>query len=354
VTDRIQRALQAAERAGLDGLLVTPGPDLKYLTGYSPLSAAERLMVLVVRSGADPVFVLPDFEVSPAGLERLEWSDGEEPYRAAAGLLDGGRYAISDATWALHALRLQHAAPEASLVPVSDALPLLRAVKDADELALMAAAGAAVDAAFEAIVRMPFTGRTERDVAADLDRLLREHGHESVDFTIVGSGPNGADPHHDASDRVIGEGEFVVLDFGGFVDGYASDTTRTVHVGEPSDEERRVYDVVNAAQEAAVRAVRPGVACEVVDGAARTAIEGAGYGQYFTHRTGHGIGTETHEPPYIVAGSTIALQPGMTFSVEPGVYLPERFGVRIEDIVAVTDDGVRRLNTSTHELQIVG
>jgi Xaa-Pro aminopeptidase len=354
VTDRIQRAAAAAERAGLSGLLVTPGPDLRYLTGHSPLSAAERLMVLVVGRDAEPVFVLPDFETSPAGLARLEWTDGEDPYAAAAALLGRGSYAISDATWALHALRLQAAAPDASLVPMSVALPLIRAVKDGDELDRLAAAGAAVDAVFAEILRVPFAGRRELDVAADLDRRLREHGHDSVDFTIVGSGPNGANPHHDASDRVIAEGEFVVLDFGGFVAGYGSDTTRTVHVGEPSAEERRVYEVVNAAQEAAVQAVRPGVACQDVDAAARAAIGAAGYGEYFTHRTGHGIGTETHEPPYIVAGSALPLEPGMTFSVEPGVYLPDRFGVRIEDIVAVTDDGVRRLNTSTHELQIVG
>ena len=356
MTERIDRALAAAHRAGLDGLLVTPGPDLKYLTGYSPLSAAERLMVLVVRAGAEPVLVLPDFERggAPAALSCLEWTDGQDAYAVAAAVIPPGRYAISDVCWALHLLGLQRAQPQASLKPMSVALPLIRAVKDPDELALMAAAGAAVDAAFAAIVRVPFAGRTELDVAADLDRLLHEHGHESVDFTIVGSGPNGANPHHDASDRVIQEGEFVVLDFGGFVAGYGSDTTRTVHVGEPSDEERRVYEVVNAAQEAAVQAVRPGVACEDVDEAARASIGAAGYGEYFTHRTGHGIGTETHEPPYIVAGSTLPLEPGMTFSIEPGVYLPDRFGVRIEDIVAVTEDGVRRLNTSTHDLQIVG
>jgi Xaa-Pro aminopeptidase len=353
---RIERAAAAAERAGLTGLLVTPGPDLRYLTGYSPVSAAERLMVLAVRPGREPVLVLPSFERgdAPAELECVEWADGEDPYAAAAALLEPGRYAISDDCWALHALGIQGALPAAEYVAMSVALPLLRAVKDAEELERMAAAGAAVDATFEAIVRVPFAGRTELDVAADLDRLLREHGHERVDFTLVGSGPNGANPHHDAGTRVIQDGDFVILDFGGFVDGYGSDTTRTVHVGEPSDEHRRVYDVVRDAQEAGVAAVRPGVVCQDLDRVVREHIEAAGYGEFFTHRTGHGIGVTTHEPPYIVAGEDIALEPGMCFSIEPGVYLPGRFGVRIEDIVAVTEDGARRLNTTTHELQVVG
>jgi D-alanyl-D-alanine dipeptidase len=206
---------------------------------------------------------------------------------------------------------------------------------------------------FEAILRVPFAGRTELDVAADLARLLREHGHESVDFTLVGSGPNGANPHHDAGERVIAHGDTVVLDFGGFVDGYGSDTTRTVHVGEPTDEHLRVYEVVRAAQDAAVAAVRPGVACQDVDRAARAHIEAAGYGHLFTHRTGHGIGVATHEPPYIAEGETQPLEPGMCFSVEPGIYVPGEFGVRIEDIVAVTGEGARRLNTTTHEMQVV-
>jgi Xaa-Pro aminopeptidase len=351
VTARIERALAAAQDAGLDGLLVTPGPDLTYLAGYTPIDTAERLVVLVLRPGHDPVLVLPGFERggAPQDLACLEWSDGEDPYTAAAALLGSGRYAISDNTWALHALRLR-----ADVVPMTDVLPLLRAIKDPDELERMARAGAAVDAAFAELVQLPFAGRSEHDVAADLTRLLREHDHDSVDFTIVASGPNGANPHHDASSRTIEPGDMVVLDFGGFVDGYGSDTTRTVQVGEPTPEQREVYDVVRAAQEAGVQAVGPGVPCQDVDRAARTVIADAGYGEHFTHRTGHGIGTTTHEPPYIVEGETLPLAPGMCFSVEPGVYLPGRFGVRIEDIVAVTADGVRRLNTSTRELQTVG
>jgi D-alanyl-D-alanine dipeptidase len=190
-------------------------------------------------------------------------------------------------------------------------------------------------------------------VGADLARLLREHGHQQVDFTIVGSGPNGANPHHEMGERVIEDGDMVVLDFGGLKDGYGSDTTRTVHVGEPTDEERRVHDVVREAQEAGFRAVRPGAAGQDVDRAARAVIADAGYGEYFIHRTGHGIGVTTHEPPYMIEGERQALVPGMCFSVEPGIYLPGRFGVRIEDIVTVTEDGGRRLNRTAREMAIV-
>jgi Xaa-Pro aminopeptidase len=353
---RIERAAEAAQQAGLAGLLAAPGPDLRYLIGFQPTVVAERLTLLVVRPGRDPVLVVPGFEREDAegtGVTFLEWSDGQDPYAATAGLLEPGRYAISDACWALHALALQEAAPQSTFTSMTTALPLLRAVKDAGELERMAAAGAAVDATFHALLRLPFAGRTELDIAADLARLLREHDHERVEFTLVASGPNGAKGHHDPGERVVQPGDAVVLDFGGFVGGYGSDTTRTVHVGEPSEEHRRVYEIVRAAQEAAVAAVGPGVACQEIDRVARSHIEEAGYGPLFNHRTGHGIGVETHEPPYIVAGETQRLEPGMCFSVEPGIYVPGEFGVRIEDIVAVTEDGARRLNLSTHELQIV-
>jgi D-alanyl-D-alanine dipeptidase len=226
-------------------------------------------------------------------------------------------------------------------------------VKDEDELERLGRAAAAADAAFDDILRVPFAGRTERELAADLADALRAHGHAKVEFTVVGSGPNGANPHHDLSDRTIEEGDLVVLDFGGVLDGYYSDITRTVAVGEPSDEARAVYDVVRAAQQAGFEAVAPGVACQDVDRAARRVIDEAGYGEWFIHRTGHGIGVAVHEPPNMIEGETLALEPGMCFSVEPGVYLPGRFGVRVEDIVTVTADGGRRLNSATRELQVV-
>jgi D-alanyl-D-alanine dipeptidase len=239
-------------------------------------------------------------------------------------------------------------------VAAGRALPLLRAVKDANELALLRAAGEAADATFAEVVGLRFAGRREVDVAADLDRLLRDHGHERVDFTIVGSGPNGASPHHEAGERTIEPGEDVVMDFGGVSEGYCSDITRTVFVGEPDEEQRHVYDVVRAAQQAAFDAVRPGVMAQDVDRAARAVIAEAGYGERFVHRTGHGIGLEVHEPPYIVEGDETVLRPGMTFSDEPGIYLPGRFGVRIEDQVAVTAEGAQRLNEASRDLIVVG
>ncbi|MET9522163.1 aminopeptidase P family protein [Streptomyces coeruleorubidus] len=358
---RMERAARTAAEAGLAGLLVAPGPDLVWLTGYTPPAVTERLTLLVLAAGQDPVLVVPALEAPDAqkaagapALTLRDWTDGKDPYAATAALLDAsGRFGISDNAWALHLLALQQAVPGSSYTSLTEALPMLRAVKDAAELELMTTAGAAADATFEEIRNVPFAGRREAEVAADLDRLLRRYGHEQVDFTIVASGPNGANPHHEAGDRVIERGDMVVLDFGGLKDGYGSDTSRTVHVGEPTDEERRVHDTVREAQEAGFRAVRPGAACQDVDRAARAVIADAGYGEYFIHRTGHGIGVTTHEPPYMIEGEERPLVPGMCFSVEPGIYLPGRFGVRIEDIVTVTEDGGRRLNTTSRELVIV-
>ncbi|MBQ1090415.1 aminopeptidase P family protein [Streptomyces sp. B93] len=358
---RMDRAARAAAEVGLAGLLVAPGPDLVWLTGYAPPAVTERLTLLVLAPGRVPTLVVPTLEAPDAAkaagapvLTLSDWTDGTDPYAATAALLGaGGRFGISDNAWAMHLLGLQQAMPGTSYAALTEALPMLRAVKDGAELELMAAAGAAADAAFEEIRKVTFSGRRESEVAADLAELLRAFGHTQVDFTIVASGPNGANPHHEAGDRVIRHGDMVVLDFGGLRDGYGSDTSRTVHVGEPTDEERRVHDLVRAAQEAGFRAVRPGVACQEIDRAARAVITDAGYGEYFIHRTGHGIGVTTHEPPYMIEGEELPLVPGMCFSVEPGVYLPGRFGVRIEDIVAVTEGGGRRLNDTTREMVIV-
>ncbi|MBX7549321.1 M24 family metallopeptidase [Streptomyces sp. NPDC088560] len=359
---RMERAARCAADAGLAGLLVAPGPDMVWLTGYTPTAVTERLTVLVLTPGHDPVLVVPTLEapdaehaVGASALTLRDWTDGKDPYAVTAALLDGkGRFGISDNTWAMHLLGLQRTLPDTSYASLTDALPMLRAVKDATELELLAAAGAAADATFEEIRKVPFAGRRESDVGHDLAALLRRFGHSQVDFTIVGSGPNGANPHHEVGDRVIQDGDMVVLDFGGLKDGYGSDTTRTVHVGEPTEEERRVHDIVRAAQEAGFAAVRPGVACQEVDRAARAVITDAGYGAYFIHRTGHGIGVTTHEPPYMIEGEEQPLVPGMCFSVEPGIYLPGRFGVRIEDIVTVTEEGGRRFNNTTRELVVVG
>jgi Xaa-Pro aminopeptidase len=283
-----------------------------------------------------------------------DWTDGDDPYAATAALLEAdGRYAISDSAWAMHLLGLQKRLPGSAHFSMTAALPMLRAVKNDQEIGFLTAAGAAADASFEDIAGVTFAGRTESQIGADLAAFLRAHGHSQVDFTVVGSGPNGANPHHEMSERVIEQGDMVVLDFGGLKDGYGSDTTRTVHVGEPTDEEREVHEIVRRAQQAGFEAVRPGVACEEIDRAARRVIADAGYGEYFIHRVGHGIGLTTHEPPYMVEGEKHLIEPGMCFSIEPGIYLPGRFGVRIEDIVVATEDGGRRLNTTPHEMRIV-
>ncbi|MBV9942737.1 MAG: M24 family metallopeptidase [Solirubrobacterales bacterium] len=358
---RMAHAATQAREAGLSGVLVAPGPDLEYLIGYAPGVIAERITMLVINVSREPAMIVPALERAgaadapgAAAISLREWGDGEDPYAATGRLLDAdGRYAISDSAWAMHVLGLQRALPTSSYVSMTDALPMLRAVKDADELERLAAAARAVDACFAEIVRVRFEGRREREMGAQLATLLREHGHSRVDFTVVGSGPNGANPHHELSDRVIERGDMVVLDFGGVKHGYESDITRTVHVGEPNEEEEEVFEVVRRAQQAGYEAVRPGVACQEVDRAARGVIAGAGYGEYFIHRTGHGIGLTAHEPPYMIEGEIQPLEPGMCFSIEPGIYLPGRFGVRIEDIVTVTEGGARRLNNSTREMRIV-
>ncbi|MFE9045101.1 aminopeptidase P family protein [Streptomyces sp. NPDC007818] len=359
---RMDRAAASAADAGLAGVLVAPGPDLVHLTGYQPTAITERLTVLVLAPGREPVLVVPTLEAPDAekavgapALTLRDWTDGKDPYAVTAPLLDGGgRFGISDNAWAMHLLGLQGAVPSTSYVSLTEALPMLRAVKDAHELARIAAAGAAADRAYEEILKVRFAGRRETEVAADLARLLMEFGHSQVDFTVVGSGPNGANPHHEAGERVIERGDMVVLDFGGLKHGYGSDTTRTVHVGEPTDEERRVHDLVREAQQAGFEAVRAGIACQDVDRAARKVITDAGYGEYFIHRTGHGIGVTTHEPPYMIEGEERPVVPGMCFSIEPGVYLPGRFGVRIEDIVTLTEDGTgHRFNATPHAMAIV-
>jgi D-alanyl-D-alanine dipeptidase len=358
--ERRGRASASAEEAGLAGLLVTPGPDLVYLMGHEP-PPLERLTLLLLVPGRDPVLVVPELERPAAatapgasGVELVGWRDGEDPYEAVARILRAGRYALTDQTWAAHLLALEHATADCMFVAAGRSLPLLRAVKDEDEIEALRAAGRGADEAFAELATLPFAGRREEEVAADVDRLLREHGHDRVDFTIVGSGPNGASPHHAAGERNIAAGDAVVLDFGGRAGGYCSDITRTVFVGDPDEEQARVYDVVRRAQQAAFDAVRPGVAAQDVDRAARAVITDAGYGDRFVHRTGHGIGLEVHEPPYIVEGNETPLVPGMTFSDEPGVYLPDRFGVRIEDQVLVIERGAERLNEATRDPVVVG
>jgi Xaa-Pro aminopeptidase len=358
--ERIARAAAGAAEDGLDAIVVGPSPDLAYLTGYDAIPL-ERPTLLVLRPEHDPALLVPELERAraiDAGagaiVELVGWRDGSDPYEATSALLpSGGQVGLSDRIWGAHVLGLQAAAPALTCASASGVLARLRARKDPDELDALRRAGAAADAAFDDIRALPFAGRTERQVADDLRRLLVERGHDTAEFAIAASGPNSASPHHEPTDRAIGNGDSVVLDFGGTIEGYFSDTTRTVIVGELPDGFEDVFALVHEAQEAGVKAVRPGVPIQEVDRAARRVIHGGGFGERFIHRTGHGIGRDVHEPPYAVEGDETPLEPGMTFSVEPGIYLEGRFGVRIEDIVAVTEDGVERLNRSDRALMRV-
>ena len=358
---RMSRVVSSGVEKGLAGVIVTPGPDLVWLIGYRPTAITERLTMLVLSPDNEPTLLVPILERPDAeaaegtgSVSLVDWEDGTDPYEVAGPLLRAdGEFGVSDSAWAMHLLGLQGALPRSRYRSLTECLPMMRAVKDDNELMRLTAAGAAADSTYGEIVQRRFAGRRETEVAADLADLLREFGHEQVDFTVVGSGPNGANPHHEAGDRVIEPGDAVVLDFGGLRYGYGSDTTRTVHVGEPSDEEREVHEIVRRAQQAGFDAVRAGVACQEVDRAARAVIADAGYGDRFIHRTGHGIGMTTHEPPYMVEGEERPIESGMCFSIEPGIYLPGRFGVRIEDIVTCTEAGGRRLNNTQHEMALV-
>jgi Xaa-Pro aminopeptidase len=285
----------------------------------------------------------------------VAWDETDDPYAlVAARLGDPARVGVADRMWAMQSLRFRDALPGARQELAGRVLRELRMRKSPAEVAALREAGAAIDAVHAQVPGFLKPGRTEREVARDIAAAIVDSGHATVDFVIVASGPNGASPHHEVSDRVIQPGEPVVVDIGGMMpSGYCSDSTRTYSVGEPPEEFVAYYEVLQAAQEAGCAAVRPGVTCEAVDAAAREVIADSGYGEYFIHRTGHGIGLEVHEEPYIVAGTTEPLAPGFAFSVEPGIYLPGRHGARIEDIVVCTEDGAERVNNRPRDLIVV-
>ncbi|HEY7525688.1 MAG TPA: Xaa-Pro peptidase family protein [Candidatus Limnocylindria bacterium] len=360
---RLAAAAEEAGRRGLAALLITPSPDYAYLLGYRP-PALERLTCLVLPAPGTPTVVVPRLEEPLARhelgsladeLELVAWEETDDPFRLVRGLLAGahGRVGVQDQMHARFVLRLGAALDPMELVEAGPSLSALRRVKDAGEIERLRAAAAAADAAMDGITSERLSGRSEAEVSRRINELLVAAGHEIADFAIVASGPNSASPHHEAGTRVLAPGDAVVLDIGGTLASYGSDTTRTAFVGEPPAEFAELYDVVRGAQAAACAAVAPGVAAETVDAAARDVIAAAGFGDRFIHRTGHGIGLETHEEPYIVAGSAEPLRPGNAFSIEPGIYLEGRWGARIEDIVVCTEFGGERLNTSGRELRIV-
>ncbi|MDX3239313.1 Xaa-Pro peptidase family protein [Streptomyces sp. ME03-5709C] len=360
---RLDLARKAAADAGLDALLVSPGPDLRYLTGYHA-HLTERLVCLALPVLGEPFLVVPHLErpgaeASPLGalgVDVVGWGETEDPYALVARRLPRGtaRVAVDNHMWAEKVLAFRAALPDAEQSLAGDVLRELRMRKSPAETEALRRAAGAIDRVHRRMGEWLRPGRTEREVARDVAEAVLEAGHATVDFVIVASGPNGASPHHEVSDRVIRDGDPVVVDIGGTTrEGYCSDSTRTYAVGEPPAAFREMYEVLRRAQHAQTSAVRPGITAEELDAVGRDIIAAAGYGEHFIHRTGHGIGLETHEEPYIVAGSSRPLEPGMAFSVEPGIYLPDRFGARIEDIAVCTSEGGERLNQTTRDLVVL-
>jgi Xaa-Pro aminopeptidase len=357
-----RRALQGAmDRHGLDYLIVGPSADLVYLTGYHALNFERPTLLIVPRSG-DGFFLVPALEADKTrsaapDVEVRAWGDTEDPWAILrAGI--GTRplvIAVSDVMRASFALTLQRVLPSADVRPAGTLMEVLRGRKDAGEVAALREAARRTDLAFDRVRGETLSGLTETEVADLIGRHLKSAGltWKWNYVCSVASGEHSASPHHTLSDRVLRSGDAVCLDFGGLFAGYPSDLTRTLHIGPPGEDFTRVYAIVRDAQERAFQAVRPGVAAQDIDRAARRTIADAGYAQFFIHRTGHGLGLEIHETPYIVDGNRQPLLPGMVFSIEPGIYLPGKFGVRIEDTVVVTDGGAERLNESTRDLCIV-
>lgn len=357
MTSRWIGAQQAAAARGLDALVITPGADLRYLTGYEA-KPLERLTAFVLPAAGDPTLIVPELEVSAAvaagvDVEIAAWAETEDPFRLLADRLGTARaVAVDDHMWAERVLAIQAAVPDVSLGLAGQVLRALRSRKDAAEIDALREAGAAIDRVHTRMSDWLRPGRTERAVGADIARAIQDEGHVSVDFVIVGSGPNGASPHHEVSDRVIQPGDPVVVDIGGTMpSGYCSDSTRTYVAGGAAPVAFvDAYDVLLEAQSAQRAHAGAGVSAESVDEVGRRILRDAGYADLFIHRTGHGIGLETHEDPYIVAGNDLTLEPGMAFSIEPGFYLSGEYGARIEDIVVVTEDGLEVLNSTPREL----
>jgi len=357
--ERLRRAQAELARHGIDWLLCGPGADLQYLTGLRG-HYSERMSVLLLPRAGEAAWVVPVLEAplldGIAGFVRAErWDETEDPAARVARVTAGAsEIAVNETLWSAFLIRLQAAMPDVLWREATPVLRALRMVKDAREIALMREAAHRTDAAWEEFIRTPIAGLTEK---AALQRLLDLTYAKGLgaNFGMCASGPFSASPHYSGGDRVIQPGEAVIFDWGGTLEGYNSDVTRTVWVGpgEPDPEFARAYAVVLDANEATFRAVRPGVPCEELDATARRVIEAGGFGEFIMHRVGHGLGLSIHEEPYLVSGNALPLAAGMTFSDEPGVYLPGRFGVRVEDTVLCTADGAERLNEATRELTVM-
>ncbi|MEI6404407.1 MAG: Xaa-Pro peptidase family protein [Actinomycetes bacterium] len=357
-SERISRVASALAQTETDTIFVTPSADLKYLTGYSALPL-ERLTCLAISATGKTWMIVPTLErpsaeahnVEMYGIELLDWNETENPYTKLASAVGAvAKPLVNNLMWVEKAWHLQ-AAFGVNVELANHVLSDIRAVKTVDEVAALHEAGRAIDSVHSQMGQWLRPGRTEREVGRDIADAILQSGHTTVDFVIVASGPNGASPHHEVSDRIINADEPVVVDIGGTMpSGYCSDSTRTYVCGQAPKQYRAYYDALQEAQRAAVEYARPGVSCESVDTVARNILKDHGLGDYFIHRTGHGIGMETHEEPYIVSGNRQILVSGHAFSIEPGFYIPGKYGARIEDIVTCNDTGVDNANNTPRDL----
>ncbi len=358
-TARIARVRAQMELENIDVLALSVGPDLPYLIGYEAMPL-ERLTMLVLPRVGDARLVVPYLEAprvdrSAAEFELVTWQETQDPVALVAAMMSSaGRVAIGDHTWARFVLALQGQLPNAEFVPANRVTAPVRMVKSADEVECLQAAASAVDAIAAEMRERPFAGRSEAQISRELRERMLQHGHQQANFAIVATAANAASPHHEPGSRVVADGDLVLCDFGGTMNGYCSDITRMFHVGSIPNQISDAYAVLHQSQDAGVLAGVVGASCESVDQQARAVIEAAGFGEYFVHRTGHGIGTEAHEDPYMVSGNTAPIVAGYAFSVEPGIYVGGEFGMRLEDIVVATADGPLRLNNAPRDIAIVG
>ena len=358
-SQRLARVRAAMSERSVDALLVSVGHDLPYLIGYHAMPL-ERLTALVV-TREHATLVVPRLEAPRVThhhsvFDVVPWNETQDPVVITAGLLGSSqRIAVGDQMWARFLVELLQKLSDRTFVRSVDVVGSLRMHKDDAEIAALAAAGAAADRVAAQLQggQIPLVGRTEAQVSADISARLLHEGHDVVNFAIVAAGENAASPHHHAGPRVIAAGDIVLCDFGGTMNGYCSDITRCVHIGEPPADIARAWRDLQRAQEAGVMAGHLGATCESVDIAARSVLNDAGWGDYFIHRTGHGIGMEAHEEPYMASGNTLPIADGHAFSVEPGIYVAGKWGMRLEDIVVATTNGPRRMNHTPRDLVVL-
>jgi Xaa-Pro dipeptidase len=352
---RIQKVQQLLNDHNLEAVIVTSPPNFFYFSGIW-LDSHERLQAIVIPKTGNPTMIVHEMskeEVTVGGLFKNHfWKDGDSSLELLGeGLPDNGTVAVDNLWPSSNLLNLMKLKNQLTFVESTNVIGKARLNKDEQEIELLGKSGAVADAVLQQVIKNLKPGDTEKQVADEIKRLFALHQVDELSFNpIVGTGKNGAIPHHQSDDTLIAEGDMVVIDMGGIKDHYCSDMTRTVLVGgQASEEMLKVYEIVKQAQEEAVKAVRPGVALKDIDGVARGIISSAGYGEYFTHRTGHGLGIEVHEEPFVTPDNDQLLEAGMVISIEPGIYLSGKFGVRIEDIVVVTSDGCKRFNNLSRE-----